>query len=352
MTATQNHSFAVSEPRVSGRPTAAVLAGVGSWLPERIVTNDDLAQVMDTSDDWIRTRTGIAERRRAAPGEATSDMAVEAAKRALQSSGDEQADAVIVATTTPDYALPATAPDVAARLGLAGVAAFDVAAVCTGFIYALSTAAGLIAAGTAKRVVVVGADVYSTIINPTDRTTAILFGDGAGAVVLQAGDHEEPGALGPTILGSDGGNKHLIQIPGGGSRQRGSQDDAQPGGEFFAMHGSDVFIHALKRMTQASTSALAAAHWSIEDVDRLAAHQANKRILRAVADNLGLPAEKQLSNIFRVGNTSAASIPLLLDHSVKDGRLRAGNKLLMTAFGGGLTWGATTVTWPSLSSAV
>jgi 3-oxoacyl-[acyl-carrier-protein] synthase-3 len=228
------------------------------------------------------------------------------------------------------------------------VAAFDVAAVCTGFIYALSAGAGLIAAGTAERVIVIGADVYSTIINPDDRSTAILFGDAAGAVVLRKGHAGEPGALGPMILGSDGSHRDLITIPAGGSRQRGSVEPPESGDEFFAMKGAEVFLHALNRMVQASSAALAAAGWSVSDLDRLAAHQANRRILLAVADRLGLPGDVQLTNIADVANTSAASIPVLLDQSVREGLLVPGHKLLMTAFGGGLTWGATTVTWPAL----
>jgi 3-oxoacyl-[acyl-carrier-protein] synthase-3 len=328
---------------------AAVIAGIGSWLPHEIVTNHDLAQTLDTSDEWIRVRTGITARRRAALGETTSDLAVEAGRRALKSSGDDHVDAVVLATTTPDHACPGTAPTVAARLGLGGAAAFDVSAVCTGFIYALASGAGLIATGTARRVLVVGADIYSTILDPGDRGTCVIFGDAAGAVVLREGTANEPGALGPLILGSDGDHQDLIQIAGGGARQRSLGPQRQPGDEFFTMVGPQVYRHAVNRMAEACTQALAAAEWTVADVDRLAAHQANARLLQAVAAKLDLPEERVLSNIDHVGNTSAASIPLLLDECDADGRIEAGQRILLTAFGGGLTWGATTVRWPALA---
>ncbi|GAA2513522.1 beta-ketoacyl-ACP synthase III [Winogradskya humida] len=327
---------------------AAVVAGVGGWVPPDVVTNDDLAAYLDTSDEWIRTRTGIRTRHRVSPGMATSDLAVEAGRRALDSSGDPRVDAVVLATTTPDQLCPATAPVVAARLGLAGVAAFDVSAVCTGFLYGLATAAGLIAAGTAERVLLIGADAFTTIVNPEDRSTAVIFADGAGAVVLRAGHRDEPGALGRVVLGTDGTLSHLIRVPAGGSRQRSLNRSHEPGEEFFQMDGRDTFRHAVERMTAASQQAVASAGWSLADVDRLAAHQANARILTAVGERLGIAADRQLSNIADVGNTGAASIPLLLAQSHADGTLAAGHRMLLTAFGGGLAWGATTLTWPKL----
>jgi 3-oxoacyl-[acyl-carrier-protein] synthase-3 len=329
---------------------SAVIAGVGSFLPEQVVTNFDLSQVLETSDEWIRSRTGIRERRRAATGQATSDLAVEAGRRALSAAGAGETDAVIVATTTPDETCPATAPGVAWRLGLDGAAAFDVSAVCTGFVYGLSVGAGLIAAGTARRVLVVGADVYSTIINPKDRSTAVIFGDGAGAVVLRAGEADEPGAIGPTMLGSDGEYRDLIRVPAGGSRQRSLPRSPLPEEQYFTMSGPEVYRQAVARMVKVSKDALRAAGWDIAEVDRLIAHQANTRILDAVAGKLGLPKERQLSNIALVGNTGAASIPLLLDQAVTSGALRAGHKVVLAAFGGGLTWGATTLTWPEAGS--
>ncbi|MDH6224213.1 beta-ketoacyl-ACP synthase III [Streptomyces sp. MJP52] len=327
---------------------AAVVSGIGAYTPPELVTNDDLAQRLDTSDAWIRSRTGIAERYVVAPGTATSDLAVQAGVRALKSAGDEHVGAVVLATTTPDQPCPATAPQVAARLGLGQVPAFDVAAVCSGFLYGLATASGLLAAGVADSVLLIAADAFTTIVNPEDRTTAVIFADGAGAVVLRAGDAGEPGAVGPLVLGSDGELSHLIEVPAGGSRQRSSGPVTDPEDQYFRMLGRDTYRHAVERMTGASQQAARLAGWGIEDVDRFAAHQANARILDAVSERLGVPAERQLTNIARVGNTGAASIPLLLSQAAADGRLSAGHRVLLTAFGGGLSWGATTLVWPEV----
>ncbi|MFJ2829006.1 beta-ketoacyl-ACP synthase III [Streptomyces sp. NPDC087263] len=327
---------------------AAVIDGIGAYVPPGLVTNDDLAQRLDTSDAWIRSRTGIAERYVVSPGTATSDLAVEAGLRALKSAGDDRVDAVVLATTTPDQPCPGTAPQVAARLGLGQVAAFDVAAVCSGFLYGLATASGLIAAGVADRVLLIAADAFTTLINPADRTTAVIFADGAGAVVLRAGTPDEPGAIGPQVLGSDGELSHLITVPAGGSRQRSTGPPADPDDQYFRMLGRDTYRHAVERMTAASRQAAELAGWRLDDVDRFAAHQANARILDSVAERLAVPAERQLTNIERVGNTGAASIPLLLSQATADGRLRAGHRVLLTAFGGGLSWGATTLVWPEV----
>lgn len=329
---------------------AAVVCGIGSYLPPDVVTNDDLARRLDTSDHWIRTRTGISRRHVIAPGTATGDLAVEAGLRALKSAGGERAEAVVLATTTPDQPCPATAPQVAARLGLGHVPAFDVSAVCSGFLYGLATAAGLIAAGTAGSVLLVAADAFTTIIDPEDRTTAVIFADGAGAVVLRAGDAGEPGAVGPLLLGSDGELSDLIEVPAGGSRQRSSGRPAAPKEHFFRMAGRDTYRHAVERMTATSATAAERAGWRLADVDRFAAHQANARILEAVSERLGIPGPRRLSNIDRVGNTGAASLPLLLAEATADGRLSAGHRVLLTAFGGGLSWGATTLVWPELQT--
>ncbi|MEW2621482.1 beta-ketoacyl-ACP synthase III [Streptomyces sp. NPDC048106] len=329
---------------------AAVVTGIGSYVPPNIVTNEDLSRRLDTSDHWIRTRTGIAERCYITPGTSTSDLAVEAGLRALKSAGDERVGAVVLATTTPDQPCPATAPQVAARLGLGQVPAFDVAAVCSGFLYGLASAAGLIASGVADSVLLIAADAFTTIIDPQDRTTAVIFADGAGAVVLRAGSPGEPGAFGPLVLGSDGELSHLIEVPAGGSRQRSSGRPAAPEDHYFHMLGRETYRHAVERMTSASTEAAERAGWRLEDVDRFAAHQANARILEAVSDRLGIPEERRLSNIARVGNTGAASIPLLLAEATAEGGLVAGQRVLLTAFGGGLSWGATTVTWPELQT--
>lgn len=327
---------------------AAVVCGIGAYVPPDVVTNDDLARTLDTSDAWIRSRTGIAQRHVVSPGTATSDLAVEAGLRALKSAGDDRVGAVVLATTTPDQPCPATAPQIASRLGLGQVPAFDVAAVCSGFLYGLATASGLIAAGVTERVLLVAADAFTTIINPSDRSTAVIFADGAGAVVLRAGAAGEPGAIGPMVLGSDGELSRLIEVPAGGSRQRSSGREAPWEEHFFKMLGRDTYRHAVERMTATSAEAAERSGWRPPDIDRFAAHQANARILDAVAERLGIPAERQLSNIARVGNTGAASLPLLLAESAADGRLAAGHRVLLTAFGGGLSWGATTLVWPEL----
>ena len=332
------------------RASAAVIAGIGAYLPPDVVTNQDLSRQLDTSDQWIRTRTGIASRRMVAPGTATSDLAVEAGRRALKSAGQDRADAVVLATTTPDHPCPATAPQVAARLGLGQVAAFDVAAVCSGFLYGLATASGLIAAGIARRVLLIAADAFTTIIDPADRTTAVIFADGAGAVLLRAGDPQEPGALGPQLLGSDGELSELIQVPAGGSRQRGSGKPAAPGDQYFQMAGRDTYRHAVEQMTATSRQAVQAAGWRLEQVDRFAAHQANARILDSVANRLQITEDRRLSNIEHVGNTGAASIPVLLAQAAAEGTLRPGHRVLLTAFGGGLSWGATTLVWPQVTA--
>ncbi|WP_250404336.1 beta-ketoacyl-ACP synthase III [Streptomyces cellostaticus] len=329
---------------------AAVITGIGSYVPPNVVTNDDLSQRLDTSDAWIRSRTGIAERCFITPGTSTGDLAVEAGLRALKSAGDERVGAVVLATTTPDQPCPATAPQVAARLGLGQVPAFDVSAVCSGFLYGLASAAGLIAAEVADSVLLIAADAFTTIINPEDRTTAVIFADGAGAVVLRAGSANEPGAVGPLVLGSDGELSHLIEVPAGGSRQRSTDRPVDPADRYFHMLGRETYRHAVERMTSVSAEAAERVGWRLEDVDRFAAHQANARILEAVAKRLGLPEDKQLSNIERVGNTGAASIPLLLAEATAEGRLAAGHRVLLTAFGGGLAWGAGTVVWPELQT--
>ncbi|MCI3934233.1 beta-ketoacyl-ACP synthase III [Streptomyces sp. AN091965] len=330
---------------------AAVLAGVGGCLPPTAVTNDELAERLDSSDAWIRSRTGIRQRYFAPAGTATSDLAVGAGAKALKSSGHPDADAVLLATTTPDRPCPATAPVVAARLGLTGAAAFDVSAVCTGFVYALASAAGLIAAGAADRVLVIGAETFSTLLDPDDRSTAVIFGDGAGAVLLRAGEAAEPGALGPFDLGSDGGREDLITVPAGGSRQRLSGVAAAAREHYFAMDGKEVFRHAVRRMSASARAVLGRAGLRPEDVDHLVGHQANLRITNHVADEVGIPRRRCFSNIAEVGNTAAASIPLALDQAHADGVLTVGGRVLLTAFGGGLTWGSTVLTWPRLDRA-
>lgn len=330
----------------TGSADRAVLCGAGYWLPERVVTNTQLCERLGVSEDWIESRTGISRRRWVEPGQATSDLAVEAGRAALKSAGGGPVDAVVLATTTPDHRCPATAPDVAARLGLSGVAAFDVSAVCTGFVYGLATAAGFIAAGVAERVLLIAAEAFSTLLDPDDRTTQPIFGDGAGAVVLRRGRAGEPGAIGPLVLGSDGDLSELITVRAGGSRLPiGAPDD---GSQYFRMRGREVFRQSVERMSAAAADALAAAGWQLSDVDRVVTHQANARVSAALATRLGLRRDAAVQNIAEVGNTAAASIPVLLAQAAADGTLQPGHRVLLAAFGGGLTWGATTLTWPEL----
>lgn len=313
---------------------AAVVCRVGAALPPRIVSNADLTARLDTTDEWIRSRTGITQRHVAGADLSTTDLAVRAAARALADGEPVTVESLVVATTTPDRCCPATAPAVATRLGLTGIPAYDLAAGCTGFLYALATAAGLIASGTARTALVVGADRLATLPNPEDRTTVPLFGDGAGAVVLRRGSADEAGALGPVMLGSDGTGADLLRA-------------SRPGA--LHMDGADVFRHAVDRMSTASRQAATAAGWELRDVDRLVPHQANSRITSFVARHLGVPDARQLHNVSEVGNTGAASIPLLLADATADGRLKPGHRTLLTAFGAGLTWGAVALTWPDLS---
>ncbi|HWE88229.1 MAG TPA: beta-ketoacyl-ACP synthase III [Pseudonocardiaceae bacterium] len=327
----------------------AVLRGAGASLPARVVSNGDLTSRLDTSDEWIQRRTGIRTRRWVEPGAATSDLAVDAGARALRSAGLTEVDAVIVATTTPDRLCPATAPDVAARLGMVGVPAHDIAAVCTGFLYGLANAVGLIASQAAGTVLLIGAETFSTILDPTDRSTAVIFGDGAGAIVLGAGEPGELGEIGPCVLGSDGSRSDLIQIPAGGARQRSAGTAVAAAEHYFQMSGKEVFRFAVERMTAAAQEAVKRSGLGFEDIDFFLPHQANQRISQTVAKHLDLDAGTVLSNVETVGNTAAASIPILLAEAGADGQVEVGKRLLLVAFGGGLTWGAATMTWPAIT---
>jgi 3-oxoacyl-[acyl-carrier-protein] synthase-3 len=339
--------LADSSPADPGVP-AAVIAGVGHWLPPTVLTNDELSLRLGVPADWLSSRTGIDSRHIVAPGTATTELAFQAGRRALASAGVDQVDAVIVGTSTPDRLCPATAPVVAARLGLAAVAAFDLMAACSGFLYALAAARGLIAAGTARGVLVVGADTVSSFLDPQDASTSAIFADGAGAAVLRAGVPGQRGEIGPVILGSDGSLGDLITVPGGGSLH------PTPGGpgsgrrRYLSLNGLPVFNNAVKRMAAATSQALDAAGWTLTDVDRFVVHQANAHILKALSQLLEVPHERMAANIRHVGNTSAASVPILLAQEVAEGRIKPGDRLLLTAFGAGLSWGATTLVWPEL----
>ncbi|MFD0317916.1 beta-ketoacyl-ACP synthase III [Streptomyces flavalbus] len=333
---------------------AAVLAGLGTHVPRRVVTNDDLTRSLDTSDEWIVQRTGIRQRHWSDPGVATSDLAVEAGHRALKSA---QVDApgdiglLVVATSTPDRQVPATAPEVAARLGLGTVAALDVGAGCSGFVYALATASAALVAGHAERVLVIGAETFRPYLDPADRTTAVIFGDGAGAVVLRRGTTDEAGALLGFDLGSDGTLHDLVVIPGNGSRPRSTDRALAPEDQYLRMNGREVFPHAVRRMAQSSSAVLATAGWDLDQVDHVVGHQANLRILYALARQLGVDPERVVTHLEQVGNTSAASIPLALADAAAQDRFRLGDRLLLTSFGAGLTWGSAVLTWPGTTPA-
>jgi 3-oxoacyl-[acyl-carrier-protein] synthase III len=317
----------------------SVLTGVGSYLPARIVGNDELSRRIDTSDEWIRERTGIRERRVAADDERTSDLAVEAATKAMAAGKctADDIDLVIVATTTPDLTFPATAARVQAELGVNQGAAFDLQAVCSGFVFALATADNFLVRGQAKRALVIGAETFSRIVDWDDRTTAVLFGDGAGAVVLEAQDQKLAGDRGlmATFLRTDGRLHDLLYVDGGPSQ-------TQSVGK-VRMVGNAVFRHAVEHISGAMLEACARGGVSIDEVDWFVPHQANQRILDGVARKLGIATEKVVSTVAVHGNTSAASVPLALDTAVRDGRIQPGHLVLMEALGGGLTWGAALV---------
>ncbi len=306
--------------------------GVGTYLPERVVSNAALAERVDTSDEWIRERTGITQRYLAGPHETCSFMAIEAARRALAHAGvaGESVDAVIVATATPDQAFPATAVRVQAAIGAGGFG-FDLSAACSGFIYALSVADSMIRGGTARRVMVIGSEVYSRILDWEDRTTCVLFGDGAGAVLLGAGPADGPGLL-STHLHSDGSFGDLLFVDGAVGLRESSG--------CLRMNGREVFRHAVAKLAGAVDEALAANGLTYADVDWLVPHQANKRIIDAMGKKLGLAANRVVVTVDRHANTSAASIPLAFAEAVQDGRIRTGDLVLMEALGGGLTWGS------------
>jgi len=318
------------------------VAGCGAYLPERIVTNAELARRVDTSDEWIRKRTGIRERRIAADGERTSDMGVLAAQAALDMAGltSDEIDLIVCATTTPDETFPSTATRIQAELGMTRGAAFDVQAVCSGFIYALSVGDNFIRLGQAGRVLVVGSEAFSRILDWDDRATCVLFGDGAGAVVLQAsecnGGLRDPGLLSTHIF-SDGRHHDALYVDGGPSTT-GTVGHVR-------MEGREVFRHAIVRMAEAIDAALAANDLTPGDIDWLVPHQANLRIIEAMARRLNLPDERVVVTIDRHANTSAASIPLALCEAVEDRRIQSGDLIMMEAMGGGFTWGSALLRW-------
>ncbi len=323
----------------------AGIVGVGGCVPERVVTNRELESLVDTSDEWIRERTGIIERRIVRPEQSTSDLAVCAAQRALADAGVEPdaVDLIIVATATPDMLFPATASLVQERLGCKTAGAFDLSAGCTGFLYGLITGAQFIIAGTYRTVLVIGADVLSKITDWEDRSTCVLFGDGAGAVVLQP----VPAGYGllASCLGSDGSGADLLKMPAGGSRLPASALTVEKGLHYLHMNGREVFRFAVRILGEAASGVIRTAGLRQADIDLFIPHQANIRIIEAAAKRLELPMERVLVNVDRYGNTSSASIPLGLDEVVRSGRLAHGDRVVMVAFGAGLTWAAAAIRW-------
>jgi 3-oxoacyl-[acyl-carrier-protein] synthase-3 len=314
------------------------IAGTGSYLPTRVLSNHDLARRVDTSDAWIRSRTGIRERRIAAPAEVTSDLALHASRAALDAAGmsPEEVDLIIVATTTPDMVFPSTACILQAKLGARGGPAFDVQAVCSGFVYALAVADSMLARGLARNALVVGAEIYSRILDWSDRSTSVLFGDGAGAVVVVPSS--TPGIV-AAHLHADGRHADVLCVPGALS------EGQVVGSPFLRMDGGAVFKFAVNALTEAAGEALAQAQLTPAEINWLVPHQANIRIIEATAKRLGVPMARVVTTVDRHANTSAASIPLALDEAARDGRLETGQRVLLLGVGGGFTWGSLLMQW-------
>jgi 3-oxoacyl-[acyl-carrier-protein] synthase-3 len=325
--------------------TNAVITGWGMYAPSRVMTNDDLTRLVDTTDEWIVTRTGIRERRIAAEDETTTTLSVHAARDALAVAGVDasEVDLVIVGTCSPDYPLPATAVLVATELGATRAAGFDLQAACSGFLFALATGSSFIRSGMYRHVLVIGVEVLSRFINWSDRNTCVLFGDGAGAVLLSASD--QPGGLLGADLFSDGTGCQAIIVPGGGSAQPATADSVAANQHYIQMLGREVYKYATRRLADSAVNALRDAGLTVDDIDQFVFHQANLRIIESVQERLGIPGDKLFINIEKYGNTSAASVPMALVEAVAAGRIKPGDRLLMVAFGAGYTAGAAVVEW-------
>jgi 3-oxoacyl-[acyl-carrier-protein] synthase-3 len=334
-----------SQSRTAGTLRGAGICGIGAYVPDRVLTNADLEKLVETSDEWIVTRTGISERRIVGEGQATSDMAVEAARRALDNSGLSAADLdlVIVATITPDMPFPAVSSLVQDRIGATRAAAFDLGAGCSGFIYGLATATQFIQTGLYENVLVIGADALSTMVNWRDRSTCVLFGDGAGAAVL--GPVEPGQGLLAFDLGSDGSGAELLCVEAGGSRLPATAETVAQFQHTIRMNGSEVFKFAVRAIEESTLRALDVAGLTTADIDCFIAHQANIRILDAAAKRLELPPERVFNNVHRYGNTSAASVPIAMVEALAEDRFRTGDTLALVGFGAGLSWASTIATW-------
>ena len=321
--------------------TVAVIEGVGAYLPKRLVSNADLEKTLDTNDEWIRTRTGITQRYLAADGELTSDLAANAATAALEDAGltAEDIDLILVATSTPDETIPATAVRVQNKIGATNAAAFDLNAACSGFVYALTTANSMIVSGVAKNVLVIGAEIFSRVVDWEDRKVCVLFGDGAGAVVVKAMDEQQAGGRGIhyTKIYSDGSKADILKTTGGVSKTK----DAG----VLTMEGKEVFRHGVSKMAECVDTGLKEMGWQVSDIDYLVPHQANIRILQGVAKSLELKDEQVIVTVDQHANTSAASIPLALFHAKQAKKLTKEKKLVLTALGAGLTWGSCIIVW-------
>lgn len=326
------------------RPHACIV-GTGKFLPEKILTNFELEKMVDTSDEWIRTRTGISQRRIADRETASSDLALPAAQAALQNSGltAEDLDLIIVASATPDMIFPSTACLLQAKLQARNAGAFDLSAACTGFIYGLAAGAGFLASGSVKTVLVVGAECLSKVVDWTDRNTCVIFGDGAGAAILRS--DQGRGEILSTFLAADGTGNDLICIPAGGSRLPASTETIQQGQHFMKLRGREVFKFAVTVFQKLIRDALQKAGFTERDVGLVIPHQVNTRIIHAAIKDLNIPMEKVYVNIDRYGNTSAASIPIALHEAVEEKRLKPGDIVILVAFGGGLTWGSAVLRW-------
>ncbi len=328
----------------SANGSAISITGLGCRVPERVLTNDELSTMMDTNDEWIRERTGIRERRIAAPDEALSDLCLPACRDALEQAAvrPEEIDLIIVATVTPDMIFPSTGAILADQLGAADAGAYDLSAGCTGFMYAVAQGYGMLAGGLAQKALIVGGDVLSRILDWSDRSTAVLFGDGAGAVVLER--VPRGGFLG-FELGADGSGGPQLYVPAGGSRSPASEETVAGRMHFVKMNGREVFRFATRVLVSSAQAVLAECGRSIEDVDVYVPHQANVRIIEHARQKLGIPEEKTVIDVDRYGNTSSGSIPLALADATANGRLRPGQLVLMTGMGAGLTWGSGLIEW-------
>jgi 3-oxoacyl-[acyl-carrier-protein] synthase-3 len=340
-----NPKFKNPRARFNFQGRTCSITGVGSYVPAKILTNADLEKMVDTSDEWITTRTGIKERRQAAKNEFTSDMAVKAAQRAMKMAGvtAEQIDLIIVATITPDMPFPATACLVQQKLGARRVPAFDLEAACSGFIYGLEIGQQFIMSRTHDTVLVIGAEKLSSIVNWQDRNTCVLFGDGAGAAILQ--NRLNSHGLLTAVMGADGGKADLLFMPGGGSRCPATPDTVAGKLHYLQMEGRETFKNAVQAMCMAAQEALHRCEVDISKIKCIIPHQANRRIIDAVGERLGATPEQLFVNVNRYGNTSAASVAIALDEAVASGRIRRGDLVLLIVFGAGLTWGAAVIEW-------